>query len=1091
MTTESQTIPDTAVEARLAIQQSVELLYRLVEEFHLDADGDLLRSLQALKERAESNEIVLAVLGEFASGKSTFINSLLRTDLRTGILPITAVCTYISYSSTPQCEVTLKDGRSILVDPQTVSEYSSEGPRSAEVARIELRNPASLLADGLIVVDTPGVDVNIDSHELMTASAIEESNACVYIIDCRVPGSETTIDYLRRVQNKIGKFFFVLNRADIWDEEQREEGLQFVEKVLIEECGIADPRVVLLSSTLARSAGNDHWNRCFEEFEHSLNSFMRNERWLIIANEVAHLAAAVSARADYLLNSKWSLTEQELARHYKTRLPDSRELIERLRAETISPVGHGFQMVQTRFRAYHQELTSGLRSQIVLTIESAASKKELEALRAFAEKVFGKLFVSISQRLREYLMQDIQRTYEDAHSKVISEVSSLLSGVAQLEDRAFFSRPSSYFSALTGGLAGIVISVARLSIAEPHDALFSFPHSSSISVLLLFFSSGILGGFMVARILWSRRVRISTLKGEVFSFSAFEYEPSQGFWDEVFITVFPGKIKKRLMERFLKACDSFSANTGSEGSVWIERQYNRVRDDILNIVDDTVKRYDGIIARAVKAQKSVESAIERRLTELKSASKTCKGIQEELACASAVIRTSLGGYEGSMPTHRSFVADIGADVVAPPISYEEQAGHLDQAGKGEQGKFANVGLWWSAGVAAIVMFVLAFMMSQPVASPEHAVATQALQPSPAQPVEAPKDLPMSDDYSVIRNALASEGYLGDGPIMDVPEVAPGAMLHVQKVSCTGTAEPCRKLFVFVGAESVWSEDLANYTSFSLFSIGEPGKFSAHFTQQGPDGTVSASTAEYIWDGTNLSRSALVQLPSGASEEASSSLVQPTNATMASPATDNAIQSALDDMRRAERARKNQAQMPPNPEERSDGQIEMDVVHALAASTALKNDSITVATIQREVTLSGSVSDGASRELAERIVIHVQGVTKVRNDITISTSDRPTVKPGASNSQTAANADQRIDDQITAAVNRAISVSLYYPREKQIFVNTIQHEVTLSGTVPNEVAREMAESLAGRVRGVTAVHNDIRVRQMQSPGYTQSPLSGVN
>jgi hypothetical protein len=245
-----------------------------------------------------------------------------------------------------------------------------------------------------------------------------------------------------------------------------------------------------------------------------------------------------------------------------------------------------------------------------------------------------------------------------------------------------------------------------------------------------------------------------------------------------------------------------------------------------------------------------------------------------------------------------------------------------------------------------------------------------------------------------------------------------------RFGCTGTAEPCRKLFVFVGAESVWSEDLANYTSFSLFSIGEPGKFSAHFTQQGPDGTVSASTAEYIWDGTNLSRSALVQLPSGASEEASSSLVQPTNATVASPATDNAIQSALDDMRRAERARKNQAQMPPNPEERSDGQIEMDVVHALAASTALKNDSITVATIQREVTLSGSVSDGASRELAERIVIHVQGVTKVRNDITISTSDRPTVKPGASNSQTAANADQRIDDQITAAVNRAISVSLY-------------------------------------------------------------------
>ena len=41
--------------------------------------------------------------------------------------------------------------------------------------------------------------------------------------------------------------------------------------------------------------------------------------------------------------------------------------------------------------------------------------------------------------------------------------------------------------------------------------------------------------------------------------------------------------------------------------------------------------------------------------------------------------------------------------------------------------------------------------------------------------------------------------------------------------------------------------------------------------------------------------------------------------------------------------------------RTDGQIEMDVVHALDASAALKNDLITAATIQGEVTLSGTVS----------------------------------------------------------------------------------------------------------------------------------------
>ena len=69
-------------------------------------------------------------------------------------------------------------------------------------------------------------------------------------------------------------------------------------------------------------------------------------------------------------------------------------------------------------------------------------------------------------------------------------------------------------------------------------------------------------------------------------------------------------------------------------------------------------------------------------------------------------------------------------------------------------------------------------------------------------------------------------------------------------------------------------------------------------------------------------------------------------------------------------------------QRSDGQIEMDVVHALDASQALKADMITAATIQSEVTLSGTVSSDASKELAESIVVHVQGVTKVNNNLKV-------------------------------------------------------------------------------------------------------------
>jgi hypothetical protein len=68
--------------------------------------------------------------------------------------------------------------------------------------------------------------------------------------------------------------------------------------------------------------------------------------------------------------------------------------------------------------------------------------------------------------------------------------------------------------------------------------------------------------------------------------------------------------------------------------------------------------------------------------------------------------------------------------------------------------------------------------------------------------------------------------------------------------------------------------------------------------------------------------------------------------------------------------------------RTDGQIEMDVVQALDASTALKNDLITAATIQGKVTLSGTVASDADKQLAGSIAGKVAGVTKVNNNLKV-------------------------------------------------------------------------------------------------------------
>jgi hypothetical protein len=97
-------------------------------------------------------------------------------------------------------------------------------------------------------------------------------------------------------------------------------------------------------------------------------------------------------------------------------------------------------------------------------------------------------------------------------------------------------------------------------------------------------------------------------------------------------------------------------------------------------------------------------------------------------------------------------------------------------------------------------------------------------------------------------------------------------------------------------------------------------------------------------------------------------------------------------------------------QRTDGQIEMDVVHALDGEQTLKNDLITAATIEGEVTLAGTVASDSSKKLAESVVTKVPGVTKVHNNLAIgnpqeaqNAQPQPAPDPNDDGPQTQANA----------------------------------------------------------------------------------------
>jgi len=109
-------------------------------------------------------------------------------------------------------------------------------------------------------------------------------------------------------------------------------------------------------------------------------------------------------------------------------------------------------------------------------------------------------------------------------------------------------------------------------------------------------------------------------------------------------------------------------------------------------------------------------------------------------------------------------------------------------------------------------------------------------------------------------------------------------------------------------------------------------------------------------------------------------------------------------------------------QRTDGQIEMDVVHALDGSQALKNDLITAATIQGQVTLSGTVSSDASKQLAESIVKGVPGVSGVKNNLNVG---NPANDPNAQGAQNTEDDSQDMADNQPAGPPPAAAPSPDY------------------------------------------------------------------
>lgn len=186
--------------------------------------------------------VKILVVGEFKTGKSTFINAFLGRELLcSDVTPATAVVTYICYGPQECLNVSFRDGRNAIFDMKELKELTSENGMKYrnlrnEISAVYVYLPLPILTH-ITLIDSPGVNVRIQRHEDATYSILEEADYVVWVMSAVQAGKRTELRTISQLPEYL-KPLVVVNRIDLIDEDAHEieEVLGEIQKRIKNNC---------------------------------------------------------------------------------------------------------------------------------------------------------------------------------------------------------------------------------------------------------------------------------------------------------------------------------------------------------------------------------------------------------------------------------------------------------------------------------------------------------------------------------------------------------------------------------------------------------------------------------------------------------------------------------------------------------------------------------------------------------------------------------------------------------------------------------------------------------------------------------------
>lgn len=286
-----------------SIIKELEKLYGVVSSLGNDTESIHLKKLiNESIANLESDQFNVAIIGEMCRGKSTIMNAIMdpsRTICKIDLDVNTARPTRFKFNENEHGIVITMDNKSIKISYNDLFDYCDKNGKHVEKTKfIDYFIPNSFLNNGIVLVDTPGVNDPNKEREKVTIDFLRESDAVIFILDVHNQISAAEINFLRNKiieDSGIFSILFVLNKIDLQDFAEQKEIYDYVLKWLNNRIssttGEKIDRLIAISAKryIAGKNGNDERlidQSNFHELLNTLEDFLISVRGKSKINKV-------------------------------------------------------------------------------------------------------------------------------------------------------------------------------------------------------------------------------------------------------------------------------------------------------------------------------------------------------------------------------------------------------------------------------------------------------------------------------------------------------------------------------------------------------------------------------------------------------------------------------------------------------------------------------------------------------------------------------------------------------------------------------------------------------------------------------------